>query len=192
MGKVIVIDLEANQPSDTIIALGYVIGDVRTGRIFVERDLIVNPNETLGYIENGVSITELTGITQEQVDNGMTLHEAYSIMKSDIEKYNPTRTCVQWGMGDSRLLLKQLGIDSSEYIFRNRIFDVKSLYQMYCLFTGKKVAAGLKKACELVGAEFDGAAHNALNDAKATFNIFKVLGDKYSKLRNVEKALCLK
>lgn len=180
MSKVISIDLELNPDSKgkptKIIQLGYVIGDVRNERIFCERSLIINPHEDLGFIQDGRSITDLTGITQEMVDNGMSLQEAYEIMCGDIKRWNPTVTAVQWGTGDSRALRQELGLSIEDYIFRMREFDAKTLYQVYRLFNNEGVAAGLENAMKSLGMEFIGRPHDAKDDALNTFRIFYKLG----------------
>lgn len=178
MSKVISLDLELNQPSRRIIQLGYVIGNINNGRIFSERSLIINPHEKLGVIEDGRTITELTGITQDQVDNGMSLIEAYEIMCDDIRKYNPTRTPVQWGMGDSECIMRELGLNWDTFIFRKRTFDVKALYQIYRLFNNQSVAAGLESAMKSLDLPTNYRYHNALEDAKATFVTLIELGNK--------------
>lgn len=179
MAKVISIDLELNQPSRKIIQLGYVIGNVQKGTILLERSLIINPHEQLGMLsDKNMHITELTGINQEMVDNGIELSEAYKIMCEDIKKHNPTSTPVQWGMGDSECIMEELNLNWDTFVFRKRTFDVKALYQVYRLFTNQGVAAGLETAMNSLGMNFLGRPHDALADAKNTFLIFLELGKK--------------
>lgn len=174
MSKVISIDLELNQPSGTIIQLGYVIGEPITGRVFESKCININPKETLDP-----RIVELTGITQEDVDNGTTLEEAYREMVEDMKKHNASTTPVQWGEGDSRVIREQLGCSRDEYVFRNRTFDVKTIYQTYRLFNREKVVAGLSSALATMGVAFEGRPHNACDDAYNTFVMFKLLGNKF-------------
>lgn len=191
MSKVISIDLELNQPSGKIIQIGYVIANIRDGRILKEASLIVNPNEPLGLLnDRNMTITDLTGITQEQVDNGLTLQEAYDYMCQDIKKYNPSRTPVQWGTGDSRTIRTQLGLSYNDFIFRGREFDVKTLFQTYQLFNNDSVAAGLGSAMKTMGLEFEGREHDALADAYNTFLMFREMGNRLvisDKIRQVIK-----
>jgi inhibitor of KinA sporulation pathway (predicted exonuclease) len=182
MSKVISIDLEMNMPSQKIIQLGYVIGDPITGRVFVSRSLTINPNENLNP-----EITALTGISQADVDGGMSLETAYRVMKEDVEKHNCSTTPVQWGEGDSRHLRQELGLSPEEYVFRNRTFDVKTVYQTKQLFNRNKVAAGLAKAMEHEGYEFVGTPHRALDDAYNTFIMFRHLGNRFRLADKMEK-----
>lgn len=191
MSKVISIDLELNQPSGKIIQIGYVIGVVKDGRILTSQSLIINPNEPLGRLnDRDMTITELTGITQQQVDNGMSLQEAYDILFEDVVRLNPSRTPVQWGTGDSRAIRTQLGLSYNDFIFRGREFDVKTLFQTYQLFNNESVAAGLASAMQTVGLEFNGRQHDALADAYNTFLMFREMGNRLvmsDKIRQVIK-----
>lgn len=189
MSKVISIDLELNQPSGKIIQIGYVIGTIFQTKILAERSLIVNPEEKLGSIQNGMTMTEFTGITQEQVDSGYTLKEAYEIMCSDIKKFNPTTTPVQWGQGDARALRIELNMTHDEFVFRSRDFDVKTIYQTYRLFNNKSVASGLEAAMRSLGMEFQGRPHDALADAKNTYYTFMNLGNRLVLSDKINKLL---
>src|SRR5918911_436132 len=102
--NILVIDLELNQPSESIIELGYVIGNPKSGEILRKNSILINPNETLSEV-----IIELTSITQDMVDSGSSLHFAYQTMVADVVKYEAIPVIHQWGVGDSFLLKKQLG-----------------------------------------------------------------------------------
>ena len=79
------LDLEMNQPSKKIIQIGACVGNISTGQIFEKLSVFVNPQERISSY-----ITNLTKITQEDVDCGFTLEEAYrklqKIMKELAEK----------------------------------------------------------------------------------------------------------
>lgn len=186
--KIISLDLELNQPSRKIIQIGYVIADLNKNTIVRKRSLIVDPNEPLGFIQDGRSITDLTGITEVDIKfNGRSLKDAYDILVMDIEELKPNRSCVQWGQGDSECLRQQLGLDYNDYIFRPRIWDVKSLYQIHRAFENKALAAGLEKALEHLGMEFYGRPHDAMDDALNTYRVLYELGRKSSKFDKINK-----
>ncbi len=196
MSKVIAIDLEMNPVSGKIIQLGYIIGDLASGKVFTQYDIIVNPNEELQVIpENGIHISDYTGITQAMINNGTTLEIAYKVMCDDIKKYNCTTTCVQWGdgkgdnKGDHDHLRRELGLTWEQFIFRARTWDVKSYYQIYRAFKRQSVAAGLVKACESLGMTFVGRPHNAKCDAINTFLIFRKIGSKLIAFDQIEKSV---
>ena len=75
--KLTCLDLELNQPSGKIVQIGAVIGDTQTGAIIDRIRIYVNPGEPIAEF-----ITELCGITQQQIDaEGVSLEEAYLQLK---------------------------------------------------------------------------------------------------------------
>lgn len=186
--KLLSLDLEMNQPSDKIIQMGYVIFDVKRKKIIKSVSIFVNPEELLAE-----EIVQLTGITQDQVDSGVSLPEAYNNLKSDIEQHQVTRHCLEWGP-DDRFLRDQLSINQKDFIFRSRSYDVKSFYQMYqAAKSNGKVHSGLKSSMETLGLSWNGEfgqPHNALADAYNTVLIYLFLVDKmvrYDKLAEILK-----
>lgn len=189
MSKVISLDLELNPVSKKIIQIGYVICELRTNTILRKRSLIVNPEEPLQVIQElGIHISDYTGITETRIKfDGRSLKDAYNILVMDIEELKPTRTCVQWGMGDIEHLRKQLNMSHDDYIFRNRVWDVKSLYQIHRLFHNQSVACGLGKAIENLGMTFEGRPHDAMDDALNTYRLFYELGRRSSMFDKINK-----
>lgn len=196
MSKVLCLDLEGNGESGKIIQIGYVIADCVTGRIYEKRSIIVNPLEKLTAMpNNGIHISDYTGITQKMVDSGLILSDAYEILCKDIYKHNPTTTCIQWGdgaednKGDHDWLRRELGLSWKDFIFRPRAWDVKSQFQIYRVFNRQGVIAGVSKALKILGLEFEGKEHNALDDAMNTLRIFMLLGDKSIKYDKIKQLL---
>lgn len=182
------IDLELNQPSNSIIQIGAVVGDIYSGEILDSLSIIVNPNEVLGSCNDiEKTITELTGITQDQVDNGENLEQAYFKLKDFHKKYNSFINPITWGGGDSILLLNQLRekYDTDKYsdywCFGRRWIDAKTLYISYRLSQGKDAAGGLAKAMTKFNLRFEGKKHNALDDAKNTFILYKHMLELFKK-----------
>ena len=166
---IIVFDLELNQPSEKIIEIGYVIGDLASLEIKERQSIIVNPNESLAP-----EIITLTGISQDEVNNGQSLAEAYQKMVSSVNHHNAKPILFQWGVGDAHLLKSQLPSDI-EWPFGRRWIDVKALAQVDALMNGYKVYGGLKKMAARRGIIVDGEkAHRADYDAEMTF---KLLGE---------------
>ena len=183
--NVITIDLEMNKSvKKPIIQLGYTINNVKTGKLVMARSLFVNPNETIDPF-----ITELTGIKDEDVADAGSLLFAYERMATDIKKHQTSPFVLQWGL-DHFELRNQLNIDWDNYIFARRCIDIKSLYQAYAMARPQgKTVAGLAKACEVLGIEFEGRQHDALCDAFNTFKVFKVLTDKMVKYDEINKVV---
>lgn len=184
MSNLISIDLEMNQPSNKIIQLGYVIFNVRTGRLLTSKCININPKEPLDPY-----IITLTNLTDEILASGTTLSDGYSSLLADMAQYNVSRTCVQWGAGDARLLQTQLGISTKDYIFRGRTFDVKSMFQVHGMFLNTNYVMGLGKACETLGLPFQGTQHNAMDDALNTKEVFMYLGRHITLADRVKKVL---
>ena len=190
LSKVLSLDLEMNY-TGKIIQLGYVIADVRSNNILIDRCIYVNPYEKLGVLNNGIHITDYTGITQEDVDCAPFLDHAYLLMCEDIKALNVSKTCIQWGdgfqdnKGDHDAIRQQLGLSWDEFVFRPRAWDVKSQYQIYQAFRNNRVVGGVAAALRTLGLEFIGREHNALDDALNTYRIFYELGIKMKKYDDI-------
>lgn len=163
--NVMALDLELNQPSNTIIQVGIVIGDPITGDILEKRSWTINCGEVID-----VFITILTGITQLQVDCGFPLSTAYTQMVELYKKYKCELNFVTWGGGDHRALKEQMkAYPEHKWEFGHREFDVKTLFLAFCLASGTKVRSGLAKSMTRVGLKFNGTKHTAHDDAHNTF-----------------------
>ena len=175
------LDLEMNQPSGTIISLGAVVGNIDTGEILEKLSVIVNPKEQLSEF-----IIGLTGITQDQVNNGVTLEEAYLTLKAMHQKYNSFRNPITWGGGDSKEILDQLGMDQEDenWCFGRRWIDAKTLFVSWRFANGLSIQGGLKNACNKIGVKFQGPAHRADLDALNTFHAYRVMLQKLLKDKN--------
>ena len=187
------LDLEMNQPSGKIIQVGAVVGDVHTGVILDKFRMFVRIDEPLDD-----RIAALCGITQEQLDHGVSLVEAYKQLSAFHLKYGSVRGALTWGGDDSTYLLErvfaELGLaepspgqpmydimkaTSTPWVFGRRSFDVKTVFQAYAIANGMKPVSGLKKSCKKMGVLFDGPAHDAEKDALNTFKIFSKLIQLY-------------
>jgi len=180
--NLISLDLELNQPSEKIVQVGYVVGDILTKEIHLERSFYITLDEVFSEFVAG-----LTGIRPEQLlpENGsISLESAYEQVKQDHAAYACFRNPITWGGGDSDHLRKQLSInDTDKYIFGRRWLDTKTLYISYAFTNGLKPQGGLAKCLTKFMVDgkrlqFRGKKHNALDDAKNTFILYCVLMDK--------------
>jgi len=158
------LDLEMNQPSGKIIQVGAVVGNLHTGEIFEELAVIINPDEPLSEF-----IVQLTGITDEQCAQGVSLVEAYEQLKALHKKYDCFCNPIVWGGGDSAELKRQLGGTVPGWPFGHRWLDVKTIFQFHQFAQNAKPQAGLAKALTKVGLNFKGRKHDAMDDARNTF-----------------------
>lgn len=182
--NVMALDLELNQPSNTIIQIGIVIGDVYTGEILEKKGWFICTAEEINPF-----ITQLTTITQEQVDGGVFLDEAYREMTELYKKHNCTLNFVTWGGGDHRALREQLfahyelnpGLGKVLWEYGHREFDVKTIFLALAMAGSKKVRSGLAKSMTRVGLAFEGTKHTAPDDAHNTLRLLTHLIRKLPK-----------
>lgn len=159
-----------NQPSGSIISIGAVVGNIETGQILDRFHVFVNPNEPINP-----GITQLTKITQENVNSGLTLEEAYLKLKTMHENYFSFINAITWGGGDSQELLRQLKIHNPHFegwCFGRRWIDTKTLFISWRLANKEAIQGGLARSMTKVGLAFKGQKHNALDDAENTFRMY--------------------
>ena len=173
------IDLEMNQPSGSIIQIGAVIGDIKTGEILKRMSVFVNNYENVSpYIQ------KLTGIRQSDVDSGLDLVDAYNEIAKAHKNLDSFINPITWGGGDSILLLDQLNsmggsnFNPEGWVFGRRWIDAKTLYFSLRLANGESTQGGLARAMTKVGLRFNGRKHNAMYDAENTFRIYSHLISK--------------
>ena len=186
--KLLTIDLELNKNNigtTKIIQIGYVITDTITGKVMHKQSLLVDPGEPIDSF-----ITELTGITNEQIAaSGRPLKDQYDVMVADCKRLNVASLPAQWGIGDVYALKEELGLTWDECIFKRRAIDVKAVYQAYAAFTGNTTKTGLASAMRQLGLTFEGLEHDALNDAYNTYLVLKHLVDKMKLSDKILKAV---
>jgi len=174
------LDLELNQPSNKIIQIGACVGDIETGEIVDRFSIFVNPHEELGYCDGGENssktITDLTGITQDQVDNGVELREAYLQLVEFAKKYETFINPITWGGGDSEAIRQQLYADpynqNLSWIFGRRWIDAKTLFVSWRFANNEPIKGGLARSMLKLGLKFEGRKHDAEDDAVNTFRIY--------------------
>src|SRR5574343_167567 len=106
--NLLVLDLEMNQPSRSIIQVGYCIGNLESGAVLDTGSHLVRlpAGEKLDH-----RIIELCGITEQSLaDEGISLIHAYLIMEQKHREYECLMNPVTWGGGDSQTLREQLRV----------------------------------------------------------------------------------
>lgn len=164
------LDLEYNQPSKSIIQVGIAIGNLKSGDILETRCYNIKVDEQISEF-----ITTLTGIEQDDVDEGFDLDWAYGRIYALHLEYDCFRNPITWGGGDSEDLRKALGLDDDRYVFGRRWIDAKTLFVSRCLAKDEKTQSGLAKSMTRLGLQFEGRKHNAKDDAVNTFRIYRKL-----------------
>lgn len=174
--KILSLDLELNQDPSSgpkIIEIGACVGNISTGEIVESYSAFVNPKQKLLN-----HIIKLTSITQEQVDTGHTLEEAYLGMEELARKHDCLTMPIVWGAGDGHALRQELSTHI-EWAFGKRELDVKAVFQAYQMAFAQKVQAGLAKAMTRLELAFKGKKHRAVDDAMNTFIIYCALLKKF-------------
>jgi inhibitor of KinA sporulation pathway (predicted exonuclease) len=167
-----VLDAEYNQPSHKCIQIGAAVFDVRSADLIDRFEIYVNPEEPINPF-----ITELTGVTDKNVENAVSIRDAYRSLESFHKKHKCFRNPLVWGSGvrnDSLAIWQETGLTEDNFM-GFRVIDAKTLYQSVALFENKQYAGGLKESMRKLGLEFEGAPHQALTDAINTFRIWYYL-----------------
>jgi len=174
-----VLDCEFNQPSRKTIQIGAAVYDVRSGACYGSLDLYVNPGEPITP-----EITQLTGIRDQDVESAPNIIDAWNQLKDFHTQHKVFRNPLVWGSGvrnDSSALYEEYvracndTDHDSENFMGFRVLDAKTLFQSLMLFENRGYAGGLKESMKKLGLKFEGTAHNALTDARNTFQIWYYL-----------------
>lgn len=184
--KLLVIDLEATcwaaspwqdheQPPPEIIEVGGAVLDTHTAGIGPTFSWFVKPR--LGQITG--YCTELTSITQEQVDAGLTFQEAM-LKLEEVQQENRTKAWASWGEWDRTMIYRQCKRESIKdrqvaYPMSYQHVNIKLVEAL--LRGGKQKSLG--EALELHGMKFQGRPHRGLDDAVNTAMLFAKLMKDY-------------
>ena len=172
------LDAEYNQPSRKTIQIGAAVFKARTGELLEAIEIYVNPGEPITPF-----ITELTGITDENVVGASSILEAFEQLRLLHKKHKCFKNPLVWGSGtrnDSSQIYEQ-AYPTSELRELNpnfmgfRVIDAKNIMQSIQLFHNKTIRGGLEATCDRIGIGFEGDPHRALNDAINTFRAWHLL-----------------
>ena len=200
---VMAIDLELNQPSSTIIEVGYCVGNYETGEVLETGSCLVDPNEPLKRadpeIKFDLDIPDLCNIWREAdgypdrgrrrvIPKGANLADAFKQMVQVHEKHNCVTNLVTWGGGDTESLNFQTRTEYGRkqefyhWPFGRRYIDVKTLALEILRAQGQKPAGGLSKTMLKFQLAFKGRKHQADDDALNTFRLYAKIYEELKKL----------
>jgi len=176
LDKVVVVDLESSCWQDEngakdppkgmrhdIIEIGACLLDLKSGKITQKTSYIVRPkNSTISEF-----CTNLTTITQEQVNKGIPFSDACNKLAKEFGSRN--RVWASWGDYDRKHFERDCDFYGARYPFGPRHINAKTLFS---LVVGLNVELGLRAALEYCGFDFSGTQHRGHDDA---FNTAKVL-----------------
>jgi inhibitor of KinA sporulation pathway (predicted exonuclease) len=180
LDQIIVIDVEAtcwqgNPPlrqESEIIEVGICTLDIASGERLEKRSVLVKPERST------VSefCTQLTTLTQEQVDKGVDFANACSILRN---KYaSKDRVWASYGDYDRKQFEKQCQDRKITYPFGPSHINVKTLF---ALIHGWPHEVGMDEALELLDIPLEGTHHRGVDDA---WNIAGILSALLLKRRN--------
>lgn len=143
---------------------------------------VLDTFETLVQAENPVTefCVELLGITQADVDGGLTFREAMQAL-AEFAARHPDKTWASWGAAD----LNSLNHDCAHHGLESPLqgWEHRNLKKEWAKSRGIK-RVGMKKALEIARIELEGPHHRALADV---LNIGKLYADEQN--RNTPNAV---
>lgn len=171
LDQIIVVDIEATcwerqKPADQendIIEVGICLLDVQTGAITENQGIMVQPERST------VSpfCTQLTTITQAQVDLGVTFKEACKLLRKEF--LSQRRAWASYGAYDLRQFQRQCKDYGVGYPFGPSHINVKTLFALQNQL-GHEV--GMAGALTKLNIPLEGTHHRGVDDAR---NIAKIL-----------------
>lgn len=186
----IAFDLELEQPKtnsqtpdskldkERIIQIGWCVFSCDPFEIVATKEYNINVGVPLSaFIKN------LTGISDADIKNGVSLLFAYSELYSDIQNFKASRVLKQWGGGDQDCLRAELPVNL-EWAFGRSAYNVKHLYQTFAEARGLNRSGGLKKSMRRCNLSFEGRAHGALADAINTARFYNYLMTEFKHGKN--------
>jgi inhibitor of KinA sporulation pathway (predicted exonuclease) len=180
LDHVIVIDIEStcwdggNPPkgeANDIIEIGLTPLELSTGRRLEKRSILVRPERS----KVSPFCTQLTTLTQEQVDAGIAFKDACKILEA--EYHAPERLWASYGDYDRRQFEKQCREQGVRYPFGPSHLNVKTLF---AVGRALPTEVGLPQAMALLNLKLEGTHHRGHDDA---WNIAAVLWEVLRKLR---------
>ena len=153
----VVLDFEMNQPSGTVIQIGAVQVDVKTGAFISEFNTFVDIDEPLDPY-----VSKLTGITEKDLSGAALPNRALE----SFWEWKPCHLIGGWGSDATQMLslTEKAGLPVPP---KTRTIDLAKASQLLRSgFVNKRQKAGLAGSLEMLGMEFKGRQHDALDDAK--------------------------
>jgi DNA polymerase III alpha subunit (gram-positive type) len=117
--------------------------------------------------------TEITGITQADVDSGIELQEAATWLSEIVNTYQTFVNPITWGLSDAQELLETFKNSNIHFpYFGRRVIDVKHFFLFIEAANGRALSGGLKNAMNKHKIRFGGTPHRAEVDAENTLRFF--------------------
>jgi len=171
LDRIVVVDVEATcweadpPPDQTseIIEVGVCLLDVASGERLDRESILVRPTQSTV----SVFCTQLTCLTQEEVEQGASFEDACSVLRARFK--TKERVWASYGDYDRGMFERQCKRQEVKYPFSAGYINVKTLL---AASYGLKHEAGLSKALNLLSIPFEGTHHRGVDDA---WNIAAIL-----------------
>jgi inhibitor of KinA sporulation pathway (predicted exonuclease) len=171
-GKLLVVDIEATcwdtQPpsgqQNEIIEIGACVLDLDTCEITNRRGILVKPERS----RVSAFCTQLTTLTQEQVDGGISFRDACALL--EVEYDSRALLWGSWGDYDRRMFEWQCASFSVDYPFSKQHINLKELHAE--LESSKHKQFGMARAMRAARLELEGTHHRGDDDA---YNIARLM-----------------
>ena len=178
LDKIIVVDVEATcwegspppGQEGEIIEIGLCLLEVASGQRSDKQSILVRPERS----QVSSYCTQLTTLTQEQVEHGITFKAAGSMLQQQYATKH--RVWASYGDYDRRQFQKQCEAFAVNYPFGPTHINVKNLF---ALSQGLADEVGMAKALELMKRPLEGVHHRAGDDAWNIAGILAVLLSKF-------------
>lgn len=178
------LDLELNtdgQQTYEICEIGISIGSVN--KIILTDSKVIKIKQKLFD-----KTTEITGITQEEINSGISLEESANWLSNLIDTYQPFCNPVTWGLSDSIELLNQYRFSGIHFPhFGRRVIDVKHFFLFVEAANGRSLSGGLRSSMNKHKIKFIGTPHRAGSDSMNTLRFFFHLLKRQNILENIQK-----
>jgi inhibitor of KinA sporulation pathway (predicted exonuclease) len=180
LDHVLVIDIESTcwdggfppkGEANDIIEIGLTPLELSSGRRLDKRSILVRPERS----RVSPFCTQLTTLTQDQVDTGILFKDACKIL--EVEYHSQERLWASYGDYDRRQFEKQCRDQGVRYPFGPSHLNVKTLCSV-CRALPTEV--GLPQALALYGLKLEGTHHRGHDDA---WNIAALLAELLKRMR---------
>ncbi|MDH6132083.1 inhibitor of KinA sporulation pathway (predicted exonuclease) [Kitasatospora sp. MAA4] len=159
-----VVDVEATcwegQPPpgavSEIIEIGLTVVDLAQGRRIGRHRVLVRPRRSTV----SAFCTELTGLTQAEVDSGLSFAEACRLLA--VEHRSGERPWASWGDYDRHQFTRQCAATGTAYPFGARHTNAKAVFTAA---RGLRKRPGMAQALVLAGLPLEGRHHRGEDDA---------------------------
>jgi inhibitor of KinA sporulation pathway (predicted exonuclease) len=163
----LIIDLEATcsnvgevpRQEMEIIEIGAVMLSSRTFEIESEFQTFIHP---VRHSQLTDFCTDLTGITQNEVDRAPSFHEATEAMKAWMYQFEDALFC-SWGDYDRNQFVQDCDFHEIAYPFRSGHLNLKAEFSRTL---GLRKKLGVVEALRHLGLRFEGSHHRGIDDAR--------------------------